>query len=436
MAYVHEHSSDAALSELDLHGVPPTQTNILKSTFVGIESKNSLSDGSNINFTISKSQEYTDLSENYLHLECEVTKADGSALDDKDTAVAPVNNLAHSLFKDVQVSIGGYKVSGNTETYAFRAYLEGLLNYDKEVKKGIMRIQGWHPDTPGKFHDLTNDNVGFKNRKALITGGRFPLMARLHFDLAHQGKLLAGDTEIQLTLKQASPSFYLMCKGDESYKLKIHKAKLYVRRVLVADDVTETHEKAVVEHGPFHYPVNRVEVTTYAIPAGNRDHTYTHSNTGQLPKSMTICFLDHDAFNGAYDKNPFELKHCNLNSLQVIVNDQKVPNDAYVPDFKKKQAVREYLALHTETGMYEGARSCGISYDDFMEGYTLFPLDLTPDRERDGRRVNLIKAGQLRVELSFAEALASTTTVLLYMVYDNVVELTRDRHPVTDYHMN
>ena len=120
----------------------------------------------------------------------------------------------------------------------------------------------------------------------------------------------------------------------------------------------------------------------------------------------------------------------------MIVNDQKVPNDAYVPDFKNKQAVREYLALHTETGMYEGARSCGITYEDFMDGYTLFPLDLTPDRERDGRRVNLIKAGQLRVELSFAEALAHTTTVLLYMVYDNVVELTRDRHPVTDYHMN
>jgi len=227
-----------------------------------------------------------------------------------------------------------------------------------------------------------------------------------------------------------------MCAPDAGYKLKIYKAKLYVRRVLVADSVAETHERAVIEHGPFDYPVNRVEVTTYAIPQGNRDHTYTHSNTGQLPKSMMICFLDHDGFNGNYKKNPFEMKHYDISSLQVVVNDQKVPNDAYVPDFKTKAAVREYLALHTETGMYEGARSCGISYDQFLDGYTVFPLDLTPDRSHDGCRVNLIRAGQLRVEVSFGSALDATTTVLLYLVYDNVVELTRDRHPITDYHMN
>ena len=86
--------------------------------------------------------------------------------------------------------------------------------------------------------------------------------------------------------------------------------------------------------------------------------------------------------------------------------------------------------------MYEGSRSWGISYDDFLNSYMLFPLDLTPDRSHDGCRVNLIKAGQLRVELSFGAALVETTTVLLYLVYDNVVELTRDRHPITDYHMN
>ena len=47
-------------------------------------------------------------------------KPNGDALDANDV-VAPVNNLAHSLFKDVQVSIGGFKVSGNTETYPYRA---------------------------------------------------------------------------------------------------------------------------------------------------------------------------------------------------------------------------------------------------------------------------------------------------------------------------
>ena len=117
--------------------------------------------------------------------------------------------------------------------------------------------------------------------------GTFHLITRLHFDLAHQPKLIAGETEIDLTLKQSSPSFYLMAAADSKYKVKIHKAKLYVRRVVIAPSVPETHEKAVIEHGPFDYPVNSVEVTTYAIPRDNRDDTYTHSNTGQLPKAVT-----------------------------------------------------------------------------------------------------------------------------------------------------
>ena len=389
MSFVHENSGECGVSELDLHAVPPTQTSMLKSTFTGIETKNSLGDGSNINFTIGKSQEYTNLSENYVYLELEVLKANGEAIADTDV-VAPVNNLGHSLLKDVQVTVGGFKVSGNTETYGFLAYLEALMNYNKNIKETLMAIQGWFKDAAGEFNTLTDVNTGYKARRALISNGRFPLMVRLHFDLAHQPKLIPGETEINLTLKQAPSSFCLMSDGTE-YKIKIHKAKLYVRRVSINPEIVETHERAVSIYGPFKFPVNRVEVTTYAIPAGNRDHTYTHSNTGQLPSRMLICFIDHDAFNGNFKKNPYEMKHCNINSIQVIVNDQKVPSDAYTPDFSIKLAVREYLALHTETGMYEGHRSCDINFEEFLNGYTIFPFDLTSDRSHDSCRVNLTK---------------------------------------------
>ena len=113
MSFKHQNGGECNVSELDLHAVPPTQTSGLKSAFTGIETKNSLG----FTFTIGKSQEYTDLSENYVHLELEVVKADGGGPLVVDTdVVAPVNNFAHSLFKDVQVTVGGFKISGNTET--------------------------------------------------------------------------------------------------------------------------------------------------------------------------------------------------------------------------------------------------------------------------------------------------------------------------------
>ena len=134
-------------------------------------------------------------------MECEVLKADGTALGAADVVVAPVNNFGHSQFKDVQVSIGGYKVSGNTETYAMRAYLEALLNSDKLTKDTVMMTQGWCKDTAGKFETMSDDNKGFEAREKLIKDGRFHLMFRLHFDLAHQPKFLPGESEINITLK-------------------------------------------------------------------------------------------------------------------------------------------------------------------------------------------------------------------------------------------
>ena len=80
MSFVHKNSGVCGVSELDLHAVSLTQRSVLKSAFTGIETKYSLGDCSNITFTIGKSQEYTDLSENYVHLELEAVKADGATL--------------------------------------------------------------------------------------------------------------------------------------------------------------------------------------------------------------------------------------------------------------------------------------------------------------------------------------------------------------------
>ena len=158
-----------------------------------------------------------------------------------------------------------------------------------------------------------------------------------------------GETEIGITLKQAS--FCLMSDGTE-YKFKIHKAKLYVCRVTINPEIVETHEHAVSAHGPFKFPREPSRAYHLRHSQGNRDHPCTHCNTGQLPSRMLLCFVDHNALSGHFKTKTYELKHWNVNSVQVIMNDQKVPTYAYTPYFSKGQVVREYLALHTETGMY------------------------------------------------------------------------------------
>ena len=118
----------------------------MKSTFVGIERKLS-SDGSNINFTISKSQEYTDLNENFLHLECRDCRNRTSVSGIIRTR-CPVNNLGHSLFWTSKFPSEVSKCLTAKPTP--QSLPEALLNYD-EIKRGIItRLKS--ADTAGKFN--------------------------------------------------------------------------------------------------------------------------------------------------------------------------------------------------------------------------------------------------------------------------------------------
>ena len=67
---------------------------------------------------------------------------------------------------------------------------------------------------------------------------------------------------------------------------------------------------------------------------------------------------------------------------------------------------------------------------DQDEGNTiLFGFDLTPDMSEVGA-FQLIKQGNLRVEIHFAEALTTTINVIMYAEFDNVIEIDRNRQNV------
>lgn len=44
--------------------------------------------------------------------------------------VFPVNNIFHSLFRQVNLSLNNQQVAQNTYNYGYRSYVENLLNFD------------------------------------------------------------------------------------------------------------------------------------------------------------------------------------------------------------------------------------------------------------------------------------------------------------------
>ncbi|CAF0802675.1 unnamed protein product [Brachionus calyciflorus] len=101
-------------------------------------------------------------------------------------------------------------------------------------------------------------------------------------------------------------------------------------------------------------------------------------------------------------------------------------------NFAENQYIREYYRLFGNIDKPVFATGNDISRFDYHYGYSLFAFDLTPDL-CSGDQFNLIKSGNLDLALAFSQSLDSSIVVIIYMEYDNLVEINNNYEVSHDY---
>ncbi|MGL5902900.1 MAG: hypothetical protein ACRCZO_09460, partial [Cetobacterium sp.] len=181
------------------------------------------------------------------------------------------------------------------------------------------------------------------------------------------------------------------------------------------------------------YAIERVAVKNFSVPAGARVSNHENLFLGTLPKSIILAMTDNTAFSGAYDRNPFAFKHFNLEFLTLCQDGVQIPSRPFQPQFDNGSAVREFYQLVLATGKHLKNQSLAIDREDFLNGYTLFAFNLTPDEEC-GHHISLIRTGNIRLEARFREPLRHTITIIAYAIYDSVIEISNRRQVLADYY--
>ena len=219
-------------------------------------------------------------------------------------------------------------ITPSTNTYPYRAYLETLLSFDASVKLNRLRSALWDDDWRGT-HDRNSEHI---RRKSCVRDSQpVELYGRLHLDLLMQERFILNGVDMKLKLTRSKPEFVLM--GDSAdYQIKLEQVHLYVRKVTLNPAVLLAHAKAL-DKTPAKYPVQRVEMKTYAVTEGGLTANRQNVFMGQIPKRIIVGMVRSDSFNGEVKRNPFYFEHNSIDFIALHVNGEQFLSKAFKPDW-------------------------------------------------------------------------------------------------------
>ena len=479
MSYVHPFSKRCDKSEIDLFSVPPTQQSLERGRWIDYAPLSSVENtDSPINFLVTGTDEYIDLSKTILTVTGKIVKDNESVLDGANqTNVAPVNNFLHSLFKQVDVYLNGKQVTPAMGTYPYRAYIETLLNYDASAKESQFSSALYYKDTAthmdetgslpssqtinyknvsGQNASLKNyipgtGNQGFAKRSKFIQNSKqFVLSGPIFADIFMTDRLLLNMMDLRVVLNRSSNTFCLMDLSDKDNpavkpKVQLSHVELKIRKVKLDQAVSDGIER-MLKQTPALYPIRRVECKILTVPANLPSTRQDNIFSGIIPKTFVVGFVTAKAAGGSYGQNPYNFAHFGVTSLSLTANGEEIPFKQLTLKYPKKpngeidttagedddlDFDEAYNTLFSGTGKIYSNAGLDIDRDDYPGGFALYAFDLTPDMCKSSQYFNTVQRGSLSLALTF-KAHKDPLALVCYGDFENVIRVDAERNAIYD----
>ena len=481
MSYVHPFSKRCDKSEIDLFSVPPTQQSLERGRWIDYAPLSSVENtDSPINFLVTGIDEYIDLSKTILTVTGKIVKDNEAVLDANQTDVAPVNNFLHSLFKQVDVYLNGKQVTPAMGTYAYRAYIETLLNYDVSAKESQFSSALYYKDTATKmdeggslpvsisikakngaktgepeetftFKVPGTGNQGFAKRSKFIQNSKqFVLSGPIFADIFMSDRLLLNMMDLRVVLNRSNNTFCLMDLSDKDNptvkpKVQLSHVELKIRKVKLDQAVSDGIER-MLKQTPALYPIRRVECKILTVPSNLPTTRQGNIFSGLIPKTFVVGFVTAKAAGGNYGKNPYNFAHFGVTSLSLTANGEEIPFKQLILKYPKKKNGEidttageddaldfdeAYNTLFSGTGKIYSNAGLDIDRDDYPGGYALYAFDLTPDMCKSSQYLNTVQRGSLSLALTF-KSQSEPLALVCYGDFENVIRIDAERNAIYD----
>jgi hypothetical protein len=443
--------TECSKSELDLFEPRFVQTAVDESHVTELSSVGAITHGSTIEFVVPGSEDYVDLSDTYIVVQCKIAKSDGSNIA-AATNVGPINYLGATMWSRVDVQLGDCCVTRPHNFYAYQSYITNLLTYGQDSKNTALQMSMWHKDK-GTLDTADNTkNAGLATRTTLFAESAVvEICTRVHANVCDQPKCIPSNLDVRFRFTPNNDAFVLMACGTKSEnndtvpddtaaladkaQLVIVKANLYVKKQRVSPSLRLAHEMVMRQHKhPALIHVRTMDVKMVTVQQGQPVLLSDNLNLGQLPLRIVVCMVDDRALNGSYLYNPLAFKHNNVNYLALNVDGRIVPTKPFQPTFHTKGGglyTRDYLSMFAHCGMTLCDHGNDISYDDYSKGYAIWVFDVTRDASAFSSHSSTTQSGTVRLDLKFAKALDKAVDVIVLGEFEETIEIDANRNVST-----
>ncbi|CAH3017870.1 unnamed protein product [Porites evermanni] len=342
------------MTSLDIFSVPSTDYNLQGFRMV---SYHKLSTSiTPMKFSVQSLDDYTDLNRSFFVIDLRLsTSGTNGIVEDANSAsnanitkfTYAVNNLAHTLFKQVNVRFNGTLMTEQTDTYAYSAYLQTLLNYSRDDVESLLAPQGWvnllnvSPTLTSGGGDDISTLAGYPhNNDHLLKTPTTPfrgnaivrLIMRPYLPVFQTGKIMVSGVEMNFDFHFNSPDFYrtrsalLPCFRMQANVLEDVDITFHLCRLSLNPDVYASLEgqrkfrKQVVK-----YPVVRDQIRTFTFNGATTTRMEDNLFLGRVPQRMIVDMLDSTAFNGTKEKYPFSFQSKGVTSVRQYTEKEEYP---------------------------------------------------------------------------------------------------------------
>jgi hypothetical protein len=325
---------------------------------------------------------YTDLQNTKLKLQVQITVTDGKTPATKDSKVICCQNLMHSIFKDLEMTINNTIITDPNQLYGYTSYFEKLIGNSKEVLKSRGELFGYGIDDYTKgiqklTDDTTNPFIAAATAWCGDAGKKFTFTDNLCLPLCNQDLMLPANTTVRLKLSPQDPKFYMIGKDNtvttSAAKVTILDAELYVAQTEYESGLHYgLEENRLKENVRYAFSGGRAQTIT--IPSGVNHFATQAMFQGKIPFKILMALVDDSAFTGAQSNlNPFYFEHANLQEVELKCGWRNLPLIPYKMNFADGDYNQAYESLLQNLGMdLIQDRALSITPKEWANGNTFF----------------------------------------------------------------